>query len=174
VPWGIVHRAAPCRNVPVTFTLDCMAKTSVAFRPVRAGDGDDLAALRVEAMRPNLERVGRFDPDRARSRFLDNFSPAHTYEILADRVRVGFFVLRPKDDRLALEHLYVLPSHQNLGIGAAVLRKVFAEADARGLEIRVGALKESDSNRFYIRHGFVMESQAEFDNYYVRRPADAI
>jgi hypothetical protein len=38
----------------------------------------------------------------------------------------------------------------------------------------VGALKESDSNRFYVRHGFVLESRAEFDNYYVRRPANAI
>jgi GNAT superfamily N-acetyltransferase len=125
-------------------------------------------------MRPSLERVGRFDPERARARFLSSFSPEHTREILEDEVRVGFFVLRPGSDGLLLDHLYIRPSHQGRGIGAAVLRKIFAEADARGLEVRVGALKESASNRFYVRHGFAMVGQAEFDNCYVRRPANAI
>jgi GNAT superfamily N-acetyltransferase len=151
-----------------------MADTSLAFRPVGAGEGEALADLRVEAMRPSLERVGRFDADRARARFLISFSPEYTREILESGVRVGFFVLKPQDDGLLLDHLYVRPAHQSRGIGAAVLRNVFAEADARGLDVRVGALKESDSNRFYVRHGFALESQAEFDNYYVRRSANAI
>jgi GNAT superfamily N-acetyltransferase len=151
-----------------------MGDASPVFRPVDPEDGEALAALRVEAMRPSLERVGRFDSDRARLRFLDSFSPEYTHEIRAGGVRVGFFVVRPQNGGLVLDHLYVRRSHQNLGIGAAVLRSVFADADARGLDVRVGALKESDSNRFYLRHGFAMESQAEFDNYYVRRPANAI
>ncbi|WP_081012134.1 GNAT family acetyltransferase, partial [Pseudomonas syringae group genomosp. 3] len=29
-------------------------------------------------------------------------------------------------------------------------------------------LKESDSNRFYLRHGFQLVESGEFDNYYVR------
>jgi ribosomal protein S18 acetylase RimI-like enzyme len=151
-----------------------MADTWLTFRPVGIGEGEALAVLRVEAMRPSLERVGRFDAGRARSRFLNSFSPEYTREVLAGGVRVGFFVVRPVDEALMLEHLYIRPSHQSRGIGTAVLRSVFADADARGLGIRVGALKESDSNRFYVRHGFVLESRAEFDNYYVRRPANAI
>jgi hypothetical protein len=42
------------------------------------------------------------------------------------------------------------------------------EADASALPLRVGALKESASNRFYIRHGFQFVESSEFDNYYVR------
>lgn len=140
----------------------------LAFGPVTLADGEALAALRVQAMRPSLERVGRFDPERARSRFLDSFVPEHTREIRSKGERVGFFVLKPHDGGLLLDHLYVRPGHQGLGIGAAVLRAVFAEADARGLDLRVGALRESASNRFYVRHGFVLESQTEFDNHYVR------
>jgi hypothetical protein len=45
---------------------------------------------------------------------------------------------------------------------------IFAQADARGLAMRVGALRGSDSNRFYLRHGFALTEQSEFDNYYVR------
>ncbi|AVB23280.1 GNAT family acetyltransferase [Pseudomonas avellanae] len=29
-------------------------------------------------------------------------------------------------------------------------------------------MKKSDSNRFYIRHGFQFVKSGEFDNYYVR------
>ena len=146
-----------------------MTRSALVFRPVTSTDGEELAALRVEAMRPSLERVGRFDPGRARSRFLDAFAPEHTREILSNGQRVGFFVVRRRDDGLVIDHLYVRPSHQKLGIGAAVLRDVFAEADRLGVDVRVGALVESDSNRFYVRHGCTLERQAEFDNYYVRK-----
>jgi ribosomal protein S18 acetylase RimI-like enzyme len=151
-----------------------MTDIALAFKPVAPSDGDALAALRVEAMRPSLERAGRFDADRARARFLDSFSPSHTREILADGLRVGFFVLRHRDGGLLLDHLCIRPSHQGLGIGAAVLRTVFAEADAQRLDVRVGALKQSEANRFYLRHGFVPESRAEHDNYYVRKATDGI
>jgi GNAT superfamily N-acetyltransferase len=147
-----------------------MADLMVTFRPVGLADGEALADLRVEAMRPSLERVGRFDAARARARFLCSFSPEYTREIVVSGLRVGFFVLRPAGEGLLLDHLYIRPTHQSRGIGAAVLRTVFAEADGLALDVRVGALKDSDSNRFYVKHGFVLESQAEFDNYYVRSP----
>ena len=127
--------------------------------------------MRVEAMRESLENLGRFDPDRARTRFLGGFSPEHTQAILVGGQRVGFFVVKPLDGELLLDHLYLRPSHQSKGIGAAVLRSVFAEADEQGLAVRVGALRGSASNRFYARHGFELVEEAEFDNYYVRRPA---
>lgn len=150
-----------------------MADMMITFRPVGMADGAALADLRVEAMRPSLERIGRFDADRARARFLRSFSPEYTRAIVVGGLRVGFFVLRPVSEGLLLDHLYIRPAHQSRGIGAAVLRTVFAEADALGAEVRVGALKDSDSNRFYVRHGFVLESHADFDNYYLRRPATA-
>jgi GNAT superfamily N-acetyltransferase len=145
----------------------------ISFAPAGAGDADELARLRVEAMRECLERIGRFDPARARARLLDGFSPAHTRWIVADGVRAGFLVLKAQDDALLLEHLYVRPGAQSLGVGAAALRAVFAEADASRKEVRVGALRGSDSNRFYARHGFRLVRQEEFDNQYVRQPADA-
>ena len=150
-----------------------MEEASFDFRAVSLDDGASLADMRVEAMRPSLERLGRFDANRACTRFLNAFSPEHTREIVSDGVRVGFFAVRPKDGGLVLEHLYVRPSYQGRGIGAAVLHAVFADADAEGLEVRIGALLESDSNRFYLRHGFQLEQQAEFDNYYVRMPGHA-
>ena len=74
---------------------------------------------------------------------------------------------------MLLDHLYIDPRHQGRGVGAAVLAKVFSEADRHDLDVRVGALKESASNRFYMRHGFEPVAQDEWDIYYVRKASAA-
>ncbi len=155
---------------PRTVPGDSGAVLVVTFGPVASGDAEDLVALRILAMRESLERVGRFDPTRARERFLSGFLPERTRHVLVAGVRVGFVVLRATDDGLWLDHFYVHPAHQRRGIGGAVLARLFAEADAQALALRCGALKGSDSNRFYVRNGFALVAEAEWDNYYVRPP----
>lgn len=150
------------------------ATLPITFSAASTADGDALAELRVEAMRESLERVGRFDPVRARVRFLSGFSPECTRHIEFNGERIGFFVVKRHDYGLLLDHLYVHPRHQSKGVGAAVLNRVFAEADAAGLQVRVGALRGSKANRFYARHGFVQVEQGEYDNYYVRLSKNAL
>jgi GNAT superfamily N-acetyltransferase len=143
---------------PIAFTL-------AAARPE---DFDALAALRIEAMRESLERIGRFDPVRARERLHSGFAPQHTRHIVVDGRRVGFVAVKPLVGELLLDHLYVKPDAQGRGIGASVLAHVLAEADAVALPVRVGALRGSAANRFYARHGFRLTERGEFDNHYVR------
>lgn len=138
------------------------------LEPVQAGDFDALAAIRIEAMRESLERVGRFDPERARERLRASFFPEHTRHIVVGGERVGFVALRPEPEQLVLDHLYLRLAWQGRGIGAAVLARVLGEADALALAVRVGALRDSDSNRFYARHGFALVERTELDSYYVR------
>ncbi|MGY3255120.1 GNAT superfamily N-acetyltransferase [Pseudomonas chlororaphis] len=132
-------------------------------------DLDNLVAIRIEAMRESLERVGRFDPVRARERFLSGFEARNTRYIEVSGEKVGFVVVKHQHNELLLDHLYVRPTAQGSGIGSAVLARIFKEADVAGLPIRVGALKGSASNRFYTRHGFQFIESSEFDNYYVRQ-----
>jgi GNAT superfamily N-acetyltransferase len=140
----------------------------LSFSPVCEDDFEDLLALRIEAMRESLSRIGRFDPSRARERFRSGFSPEHTRHLVVSGERVGFVTVKPRDFGLLLDHLYVHPKFQGRGLGALALGTVFREADSLGLALRVGALKESDSNRFYERHGFQKVEEGEWDNYYVR------
>jgi GNAT superfamily N-acetyltransferase len=142
---------------------------SISFSLAEQADFEELLALRLEAMQESLERLGRFDPARSRARFRASFEPKFTRHVLASGARVGFVAVKPHEDGLLLDHLYVRPAKQGLGIGAAVLAQIFAEADAARLPLRVGALRESASNRFYLRHGFEKVGESAWDIHY-RRP----
>lgn len=136
-----------------------------------AADADRLAALRVEAMRPRLEAVGRFDPDRARNRFLSTFSAAETRIIQIGGRLAGFFVLRRRDDHHYLDHLYVAPGFQGRGIGRHVVDGLKRDADAAGLPLRLTALNGSPANDFYRACGFLPVSTDSLDTLYQWSPA---
>jgi len=142
----------------------------LSLQPVLAGDFEDMLALRIDAMRPSLERVGRFDLARSRERLAAGFFPQYMRHILLDGERVGFFTLKPEGTEgemaLRLDHLYLRSKASGQGIGAWVLNQVLAQARERGLAVRLTALKESDANRFYLRNGFVLQGEEGVDLHY--------
>ena len=150
--------------------MDTTDPTRITLDPVRLDDFEELVSVRIEAMRESLERVGRFDVQRARERLLEGFAPECTRHILVDGHRVGFVTVKPRTSELYLEHFYIRPEYQGRGIGSWVIGAVFKEADQVGLPLRVGALRGSNSNRFYSRHGFVRAEETEWDIYYLRLP----
>jgi len=140
----------------------------LSLAPAYDDDFEALLSLRMAAMRESLQRLGRFDPQRARERLSRAFEPAHTRHILQGSERVGFVVVLPRMDHLVLDHLYVAPPAQGQGIGSWVMAQVLDEADRLGLSVRVTALKLSDANRFYQRHGFELQHTSEWDLHYLR------
>lgn len=142
----------------------------VTFTGVNEADFDELAELRIAAMRPSLERVGRFNPERARERLRNSFHPEHTEFVNFDGHRSGFYTFRPTSDAFHLDHLYIAPSCQSQGIGSYVIRYLLARSDALHLPVHLGALRDSASNRFYKRHGFIQTAEDDFDIYYARMP----
>ena len=141
---------------------------NIVLIAVTIGDSEELVALPIAAMRESLERIGRFSPERARARFLESFVPEHTRHIVVDEHRIGFVMIRPNEEGLYLDHLYIHPDFQGRGYGRQVMAIILAEADEANLPIKVGALKQSDSNRFYLSHGFELVEEGEWDNYYIR------
>ncbi|WP_431095859.1 GNAT family N-acetyltransferase [Polaromonas aquatica] len=160
-----------CKNRFASLLRSEPAVTDISLRlslqPVAAGDFEDMLALRIEAMQPSLERVGRFDLARSRERLSAGFFPQYMQHILLDGERVGFFTLKPEGEAaVRLDHLYLRSSASGQGIGSWVLRQVLAQARERGLAVRLTALKESDANRFYLRHGFVLQGEEGVDLHY--------
>ena len=138
-----------------------MATPLITYQPVSESDFDALVQLRIEAMRASLEHVGRFDPARARDRLKRTFQPSATEWIMCDGEKSGFYAMRKIDGRYSLDHLYVHPRFQRRGIGSQVLSGLKARAQGEGMMVIVGALRGSDSNRFYQREGFTKTSEDE-------------
>jgi GNAT superfamily N-acetyltransferase len=144
----------------------------ITFEAACEADFEELLGLRLVAMRESLERLGRFDAERSRERFRASFDARFTRHICVDGCRVGFVAVKRIADGLLLDHLYIHPGAQGRRIGGDVLATVMAAAEAEGHTLFVTALRDSASNRFYQRHGFVVISESDWDVHY-RRPAAA-
>ncbi|MEU1725915.1 GNAT family N-acetyltransferase [Nonomuraea sp. NPDC005692] len=141
------------------------------LRTAAPDDVEAIAELRATVMRPDLERLGRFDEHRVRQRFRDSFAPGHTSVILADGAFAGCVTLRPAEDGRRLEHFYLAPAVQGRGLGTAVLRALLDRADAERATVRLVVLRGSAAQRLYERHGFTVEGEDQVDVLMVRRPA---
>lgn len=139
---------------------------STEIKQAERKEGELLAQLRVEAMKPSLEAIGRFDPIRAKNRFLESFKPENTSKVYFEGELAGFYVLNQNPGHMELAHLCIRPKYQNKGLGSYLINKVKNISSKIGLPIKLGALKQSESNAFYLSHGFTKVSEAEFDNYY--------
>jgi GNAT superfamily N-acetyltransferase len=141
------------------------------LRPATAADREPIAELRAVVLRPDLERLGRYDNHRVRQRLRDSFTPSHTQIITIADEPAGSVALRPAEDRDWLEHFYLAPQWQGRGVGTAVLRQVLAETDARNRTVTLIVLQGSPARRLYERHGFVVESEDPVDIVMTRPPA---
>ena len=141
--------------------------TKPSLTAVQIQDFERMADVRIEVLRESLERLGRFDAERARARLAASFMPEDMRHIDLDGERVGYITLRPKSkDELPtrlLEHLYIRNEFQNRGLGAWALDWAKSQAIAEDCNIKLSALRLSDANRFYVRHGFRRVSEDEFD-----------
>jgi len=140
------------------------------MRPAEPADVEPIVEIRAVVMRPDLERLGRFDQHRVRQRLRDGFSPQHTSVVMAGGVLAGCVALRPAEDGHWLEHFYLTPEVQGRGLGSAVLRTLLDRTDADGLIVRLNVLRGSAARRLYERHGFTVEAQDPIDIYMVRVP----
>ncbi len=147
-----------------------MAKNNLHFETAKSVDARRLAEIRVEAMRPSLQAVGRFDPERAKYRFLSSFQASDTKIIYVDEDIAGFFVVRKKSDHLYLGHLYLIAIFQGRGIGHQIIDDLKREAAIVSMPIRLLALNGSLSNEFYLSCGFEFVSTDQIDTLYQWSP----
>ncbi len=80
-----------------------------ALRSAQPEDVEAVAELRATVMRPDLERLGRFDEHRVRQRLRDSFSLQYSWIVEVDGAFAGCVTLRPADRGLWLEHFYLSP-----------------------------------------------------------------
>ena len=145
-----------------------MTPQPFTLRPVGEADFEPLLDLSIRVLRADLERVGRFDPDRRRARMRAGFDPATLSAIEVEGRLVGCIAAAAHPDHLEVHSFYLEPALQGRGLGAAVFAAV---ADAhRGLPVRIEVLKGSPVHRFWEKQGFARTGAQAFDWLY-ERPA---
>ena len=140
------------------------------LRPATAADAEWMVELRVQVMRADLERLGRWNPVRARQRFLDAYVAEQTSVILVDGAAIGLIAVRPEPDAVWIEHFYISAALQGRGIGSAVLAEVMAST-AGHRPFHLNVLQGSDARRLYERHGFRFDWQDDDIDVYLTTAA---
>ena len=141
-----------------------------SFAAAGEADFEPLLALRLETMGPQLERLGRFDPERSRLRFRESYNTTAMRLIRIRDETIGCVAQTPVHDALSLANFLLKPLWHNSGLGSAVLRALLAEADVAGLPVELEVLKQSPAIRLYERHGFVATGEGPWDDFLTRAP----
>jgi GNAT superfamily N-acetyltransferase len=141
---------------------------TLTLRPAVEADFEPLLDLSVRVLRADLERLGRFLPERRRARMRAVFNAGALRVIEHAGERVGCIGIEHAADHVALHSVYVEPRLQGRGIGAAAVAAVLAGAPDLPLHIEV--LRDSPAHRFWERLGFVRVGEDGVDWLY-RRPA---
>ena len=142
----------------------------LAFIPAKAEDVDRLVDLKVSVMRGELERLGRYTPERARDRFVAKFQPALTRLLELDGRFAGCVTFTDHGAHMEIDHLYLMPEYHGSGLGGRVMGMLMDEARSLGKPIRLTVLNGSPANRFYQRLGFVETERDPIDIQYIWTP----
>lgn len=145
-----------------------VSRSTFRLRPAEEADFEPLLDLSIRVLRDDLERVGRFDPERRRSRMRAGFDPATLSVVEVDGRRAGCIAAVPAADHLEVHSFYLEPWAQGRGLGAAVFAAVAATHAA--LPVRIEVLKGAAVRRFWEKQGFVRTGEQDFDWLY-ERPA---
>lgn len=141
---------------------------SFRLRPVEEADFEPLLKLSIRVLREDLDRVGRFDPERRRARMRAGFDPATLSAITFGRRLVGCIAAVPTPDHVEIHSFYLDPTVQGRGLGVAVFAALAARHSA--MKLRIEVLKDSPVHRFWEKQGFIRIGEQAFDWLY-ERPA---
>lgn len=89
----------------------------------------------------------------------------HFFVALVDEIIVGFASVSKQDESISkLNKLYVLPTTQKTGAGKALLQRVIAFAQENDVkEIQLQVNRNNNAKDFYIKHGFTILYEADFE-----------
>ena len=80
--------------------------------------------------------------------------------IVRDGREMGRLLVARDGEQVHLVDVALLPEHRGAGIGEALVRGLIAEADARGVPVRLSVLKSNRALRLYQRLGFEVAGES--------------
>jgi ribosomal protein S18 acetylase RimI-like enzyme len=124
------------------------------LREATPEDFDFAKVVKLEGLRPYIEKLWGWDDEVEERQFRENFDPSTATIISAEDGNVGFYELVDRGFELFLAGIYIDAKFRGRGLGTAVLRHLLAIARARQLPLALRVLKPNPARRLYERLGF--------------------
>jgi ribosomal protein S18 acetylase RimI-like enzyme len=133
------------------------------LRSGRPEDCDFLWTLKLRTMRDYIEQTwGGWDETAQAGFFQRAFQPDKLQIILVAGHDSGVLSVSRPLGEIFLATIEIVPERQRQGIGSAVIRDLQAEANSRGLPLRLQVLKaNAAARRLYQRLGFQAAGETE-------------
>jgi len=93
--------------------------------------------------------------------------------IQCDGADAGRLYVQRRADELLIVDIALLPQFRRRGIGSALIARLFEEADASKLVVRIHVEHNNPAQRLYLRLGFVFHDEADGMYRLMERPPRA-
>jgi GNAT superfamily N-acetyltransferase len=140
-----------------------MKDGDIQLRVATEADAEFIYRAVETTMRGYVEKIwGSFSEEYNRKQIADTIQKAN-YSIVQYRgEKIGALSVERHPTHIQLEQIYVLPSHQNRGIGTYLIRELVREAKAIQKPLRLRVLTVNPARKLYEREGFrVMSATPE-------------
>jgi GNAT superfamily N-acetyltransferase len=106
-------------------------------------------------------QFGEWDAEQQERKFDDKWRRA-TFEVVElGGERVGAIWSTDEGDHLWLREVFLLPNHQQQGVGTELVRQEIVKARRRSKPLRLRVLRESRARALYTRLGFSVCGETE-------------
>src|SRR5262245_48343577 len=126
-----------------------VAATDIALRAALPADCEFARTVHHAGMRWIAERLFGWDDAAQDEKFERQFVLSEVRIIAMRAQDIGYLQADVQGDALLLKELHIAAAFQNRGIGTAVLRRLFAEAERMGKPITVGVVKFNPARTLY-------------------------
>jgi GNAT superfamily N-acetyltransferase len=149
-----------------------MLSDKVGLRPAKADDAEFIYRVVEATMRVYVEQIwGSFSEEYNRKNVAEALAACIYSIIECEGQDIGALAVEHDDTHIQLTQIYILPSHQNRGIGTALIRDLAREAQASGRPLRLRVLSVNPARRLYEREGFKVTSVTP-ERVFMELPAD--
>lgn len=143
----------------------------LAIRKAAQADVDFTFAVKEAAFREYVEKVWGWDGADQRELHEVRFASKDVYIIQCHEIDVGYFSTSSTADWVRVYQIFILPEHQQKGLGSACMRLIVSDARAQKKAVRLQVLKINTRGiAFYERLGFKVVDEDDTHVQMVKSP----
>lgn len=136
-----------------------MSLDGIRLRQATAADADFIYRIVETTMRGYVEQVwGSFSEEYNRKNIAESIGSGIYTLIEHEGLDIGALAVERYSTHIQLTQIYILPSHQNRGIGTSLVRQLVREARGSGKPLRLRVLSVNPARTLYEREGFKVTS----------------